>query len=50
MIITDREQLKEIYNWNNQATKTVAEHKAFIDGMEAMMELVDKKLKAEKEL
>jgi len=48
MIIIDKEQGKLIADFDFDGTKTFKELKAFIDGMDAMMELVDKKLKAER--
>ena len=44
MIISEEAQERTIDNWNNQ-DKTTKEYLAFIDGMEAAFDLVDKIMK-----
>lgn len=48
MIITRDEQIELLGKYNPELGKSVSEINAFIDGMNAMMELVDSKLKSEK--
>ena len=48
MIITGEEQFKLIDEYQNKG-KTIDEELGFVDGMQAILELVDKKLTEEKQ-
>ena len=47
MVISEESQERILNNWNTQ-DKTTKEYLAFIDGMEAAFDLVDKIMKTQK--
>jgi hypothetical protein len=49
MIVTKEEQIRLFQAYTAKKTKDIQEQTAFIDGMLAAFELVDKKLKEQKE-
>lgn len=49
MIITTDEQLRLLEEYDTNSDKTSKELLPFIEGMQAMMELVDKKLRTERD-